>query len=109
MRKLLLVCLTLGLGQARADEPLRDRFVWIFGWIWIDDWHVEEVGPLNVLHRPGTHVTVRDSHGTTMYAEGRDYASLVDSSFNFGRVDREAASLTILPASHIAAPGGTFP
>jgi len=32
MRKLLLVCLTLGLGQARADEPLRDRFVWIFGW-----------------------------------------------------------------------------
>ena len=26
MRKLLLVCLTLGLGQARADEPFRDRF-----------------------------------------------------------------------------------
>ncbi len=29
---LLLVCLSLGLGQARGDEPFRDRFVWIFGW-----------------------------------------------------------------------------
>ncbi len=71
------------------------------GKLWIDDWRVEEVGPLNVLHRPGTPVTVRDSQGTTTYAEGRDYAPLVDSSFNFGRVDRQAASLTILPGSRI--------
>jgi|GEM_PF-4408117 len=52
------------------------------GKFWIDDWRVEEVGPLDVLHCPGTPVTVRDSHGTTTYAEGRDYAPLVDSSFN---------------------------
>lgn len=71
------------------------------GKLWIDDWRVEEIGPLNVLRRPGTPVTVRDSHGTTTYAEGRDYAPLVDSSFNFERVDREAASLTIVPGSRI--------
>ena len=45
------------------------------GKLWIDDWRVEEIGPLNVLRRPGTPVTVRDSHGTTTYAEGRDYAA----------------------------------
>jgi hypothetical protein len=26
---------------------------------WIDDWTVEEIGPLNVLRRPGTPATVR--------------------------------------------------
>ena len=71
------------------------------GKLWIDDWRVEEFGPLNVLRRPGTPVTVRDSHGTTTYAEGRDYAPLVDSSFNSDTVDREAASLTIIPGSRI--------
>ncbi len=44
------------------------------GRFWIDDWRVEEVGPLNVLHRPGTPVTVRDSRGTTTHVEGVDYA-----------------------------------
>jgi Carbohydrate binding domain len=71
------------------------------GRFWIDDWRVEEVGPLNVLHRPGTPVSVRDVQGKTTYAEGKDYAPLVDSHFSFGRVDREAASMTILPGSRI--------
>ena len=54
------------------------------GKFWLDDWSLEEVGPLNVLHRPGTPVTVRDSAGRTTYTEGKDYAALVDPDFNFG-------------------------
>ena len=46
------------------------------GKFWLDDWTVEEVGPINVLRRPGTPVTVRSEDGTTTYAEGRDYAPL---------------------------------
>ena len=34
------------------------------GKFWLDDWTLEEVGPLNVLHRPGTPVTVRSEDGT---------------------------------------------
>jgi len=65
------------------------------GKVWLDDWSLEEVGPINVLHRPGTPVTVRGSDGTT-YLEGKDYAALVDPDFNFGRVDRPAPGLSIL-------------
>jgi hypothetical protein len=71
------------------------------GKLWIDDWRVDEVGPLNVLRRPGTPVAVLDSSGETRFVEGKDYAPLVDPQFNFGRVDREAASLTILPGGRI--------
>jgi len=48
------------------------------GTAWIDDLRLEEVGPVNVLRRPGTPVTVRSDDGKTLYAEGRDYAPLVD-------------------------------
>ncbi len=71
------------------------------GKFWIDDWSVQQVGPLNVLHRGGTPVTVRDSKGAVTYAPGKDYAPLVDAHFNVGRVDREAAALTITPGSRI--------
>jgi len=46
------------------------------GKVWLDDWSLEEVGPTNVLRRPGTPVTVRSADGTITYAEGKDYASL---------------------------------
>ena len=71
------------------------------GKLWLDDWTIEEVGPLNVLHRPGTPVTVRSEDQSVLYTESRDYAPLNDPNFSFSRVDREALPLKILPESRI--------
>lgn len=71
------------------------------GKVWLDDWTVEEVGPVNVLHRPGTPVTVRNQDGSVLYTEGQDYAPLVDPELNPYRDDREAVALKILPAGRI--------
>lgn len=71
------------------------------GKVWLDDWTLEEVGPLNVLRRPGTPVTVRSEDGATTYVEGRDYAPLVDPNYSPYRVDRPAPALKLLPGSRI--------
>lgn len=71
------------------------------GKVWIDDWTLEELGPLNVLHRPGTPVTVRNLDGSVTYVEGQDYASLTDPGYSPGNVDRKAPSLKCLPGSRI--------
>jgi hypothetical protein len=71
------------------------------GRLWLDDWTLEEIGPLNVLCRPGTPVTVRSEDGTITYREGGDFAPLIDSRFSPHRVDREAPALSILPSSRI--------
>ncbi|WP_165226337.1 carbohydrate binding domain-containing protein [Aquisphaera insulae] len=70
------------------------------GTFWLDDWTLEEVGPINVLHRPGTPVTVRGAGGTT-YEEGRDYARLNDPDAHPARVDRPAPALKIPAGSRI--------
>jgi len=73
------------------------------GRLWLDDWTLEEVGPLNVLRRPGTPVAVRSADGATTYAEGRDYAPLADPQFNPYRVpEGPAVPLRLLPGSRIA-------
>jgi len=71
------------------------------GKVWLDDWAVEEVGPVNVLRRPGTPVTVRSEDGAVTYAEGKDYAALQDPQLAPWREDREALPLTLLPGSRI--------
>ncbi|MGQ9486534.1 MAG: hypothetical protein ACUVSE_02090 [Armatimonadota bacterium] len=71
------------------------------GRFWVDDWTLEEVGPINVLQRPGTPVTVKSEDGSVVYIEGKDYAPLVDPAFSFGDVDRPAPSLKVLPGSRI--------
>ena len=71
------------------------------GKLWLDDWTVEETGPVNVLHRPGTPVVVRSEDGTTLYAEGKDYEPLADPHFNPWRDDGPAIPLKILPGSRI--------
>ncbi len=70
------------------------------GKVWLDDWTVEEAGPLNVLRRPGTPVTVRGDDGVT-YTEGKDYAPLADPDYSPSRVDRAAPPLKLLPGSRI--------
>lgn len=71
------------------------------GKFWLDDWSIEEVGPLNVLRRPGTPVIVRSEDGAVTYAENQDYAPLVDPNYSPYRVEHEAPALRILPGGAI--------
>jgi hypothetical protein len=75
------------------------------GKLWLDDWSLEEVGPLNVLRRPGTPVTVRSADGATTFTEGKDYAPLVDSQFNPYRVPEGAGLPLKLPSGSRIAEG----
>ena len=68
------------------------------GKFWLDDWTIEEVGPINGLHRPGTPVTVRSTDGATTYAEGKDYAPLRPPNLNPYRDTRWTKKYTLLPA-----------
>ena len=71
------------------------------GKFWLDDWAIEEIGPLNVLRRPGTPVTVKSGDGSAAYEEGKDFAPLEDPNFSFSNVEHEAPPLKILPRGRI--------
>jgi hypothetical protein len=71
------------------------------GKVWLDDWSIEEVGPVNVLHRPGTPVTVRSQDGAVVYTESKDYAPLQDPHLDPWHDDGEAVPLKVLPGSRI--------
>ncbi len=71
------------------------------GKFWLDDFTIEEVGPINVLRRPGTPVTVRSEDGRTTFEENKDFGPLKDPQFNFYRTDRPAPPLRILSGSRI--------
>jgi hypothetical protein len=71
------------------------------GKVWLDDWNVEEVGPINVLRRPGTPVTVRSADGAVVYVEGKDYAPLQYPNLNPVEDDGEAVPLKLIPGSSI--------
>ncbi|HEX3989496.1 MAG TPA: carbohydrate binding domain-containing protein [Verrucomicrobiae bacterium] len=72
------------------------------GKVWLDDWTVEEIGPVNVLRRPGTPVTVRSEDGATTYVEGKDYAPLKDPNLSPWHDNTEAVPLKLLPGGSIA-------
>lgn len=71
------------------------------GKVWLDDWSLEEVGPVNVLHRPGTPVSVRNADGSVTYDEGKDYAPLQDPNLQPYYDEKEALPLRILPGGRI--------
>lgn len=73
------------------------------GKVWLDDWKIEDAGPVNVLHRPGTPVIVKSADGAVTYAMGRDYAELAAPDFNVWRGDSTPATLKLLPGSRIKA------
>ncbi|HLV80982.1 MAG TPA: hypothetical protein VKT32_11910, partial [Chthonomonadaceae bacterium] len=54
------------------------------GRIWWDDAQLEEVGLLNVLRRDGCPLTARGEDGT-VYAEGQDFAPVLDPSLDRAR------------------------
>jgi hypothetical protein len=71
------------------------------GKLWLDDWTVEEVGPVNVLHRPGTPATVRSEDGSVTFTEGKDYAPLRDPNLQPFHDDKDALPLKIPEGSRI--------
>ncbi|HXR07312.1 MAG TPA: carbohydrate binding domain-containing protein [Candidatus Acidoferrum sp.] len=71
------------------------------GKVWLDDWSIEETGPVNVLHRPGTPVAIRSDDGSVTYSEGRDYAALLDPALHPWNDTGEAVPLQILPGGRI--------
>ena len=71
------------------------------GKVWLDDWSVEEAGPINVLHRPGTPVTVRSEDAAVVYAEGKDYAPLQDPMLDPWHDDGDALPLKVLAGGRI--------
>ena len=97
-RKLSLLFNSLDLAKVRVYAG-----VWggKSGKFWLDDWSVEPVGPVNVLHRPGTPVTVRSSDGATTYREGVDYAPLGAGQLHVWRDTEDTAPLKLLPGSRI--------
>jgi len=71
------------------------------GKFWLDDWTLEEVGPLNVLRRPGTPVAVKSDDGRTTFEEGRDYEPLTDPHYTPFFLDRPAPPLKLTANSRI--------
>jgi len=71
------------------------------GKLWLDALRLEEVGPINVLRRPGTPVVVRGEDGKTVYEVGRDFAPLEDPKLRPSRPDHDAPPLKLLPGSRI--------
>ena len=71
------------------------------GKVWLDDWSIADAGPANVLHRPGTPVTVRSEDGATTYTAGKDYAPLKSPDFNVWRGDSSPAKLPLVPGGRI--------
>jgi len=73
------------------------------GRFWLDDWTIEEIGPINVLRRLGTPVVVKSEDGSVVYEEGKDYAPLVDPNLQPYRRDWDTPTptLKILPNSRI--------
>lgn len=72
------------------------------GRLWLDDWQIEEAGPINVLRRPGTPVTVTSDDGRQTYVEGRDFARFEDPSFRlWAGFDRPAVDMQLPAGSRI--------
>ena len=68
------------------------------GKFWLDALRIDEVGPVNVLRRPGTPIAV--TSGETIYEEGRDFARIEDPKLNF-RFDHDGPPIKLLPGSRI--------
>ena len=72
------------------------------GKFWLDDWTIEEIGPLNVLRRPGTPVIVKDEESGEIYEEGKDYEQIIDPNFNLWKnFDRDYPKIKITSESRI--------
>lgn len=71
------------------------------GKFWLDDWVVEEVGPVNVLCRPGTPTTVQNEAGSIAYESGKDFVPLRDPQLQPYSDTKEAMMLKLPAGSRI--------
>jgi len=69
------------------------------GTLWLDDWSISEIGPMNPLRRPGTPVSVRGEDGKR-YEEGKDFARIKDPELHPWSL-RPDLPITLLPGSRI--------
>lgn len=69
------------------------------GTLWLDDWTITELGPMNPLRRPGCPVSVKGEDGKA-YVEGRDYARIEDPGLHPWTI-RNDMPITLLPGSRI--------
>jgi hypothetical protein len=71
------------------------------GKLWVDDLSLEELGPYNILNRPGTPVTVRREGPEEALEEGRDYERPVDPRLLSSDPSHEAPALKIPAGSRL--------
>ena len=93
---------TLGFNSGENEVVRVYAGVWggRFGRFWLDDWQIEELGPVNILRRPGTPLTVKGEVTGLAYEEGKDFEPVIDPELNF-RFDHEAPLLKIPQGSRI--------
>lgn len=64
------------------DETAVNLYVGLWGGgagtLWIDEFTLQELGPVNILRRPGCPLVVKSADGATVFVEGRDYQPLAD-------------------------------
>jgi hypothetical protein len=70
------------------------------GEFWLDDIEVAEAGPVNILRRPGTPVTVRGETNGMAYQEGSDFQRITDPKLNH-RFDHEAPPILLTRSTRI--------
>jgi hypothetical protein len=93
---------TLGFNSLGAESVRIYTGVWgaKSGKFWLDDLRMEEIGPTNVLRRPGTPFTVRSESSGAAYEESRDFAEVRDPELNF-HFDHDAPPIRVTPGSRI--------
>ncbi len=70
------------------------------GEFWLDDVEVVETGPVNMLRRPGTPVSVRGETNGVVYREGSDFQQIADPKLNH-RFEHEAPPILLTPSTRI--------
>jgi len=70
------------------------------GQIWWDDLTLEEIGPVNILRRPGCPVTMR-GEGGTVYEERRDLEPILDPLLKPGEVYHTPPTIRLAKESRI--------
>ena len=94
--------LTWGFNSAGYDSVRIYAGTWGAkdGRFWVDGFSIEEVGPLNVLRRAGTPISVRGEESEAEYREGEDFAPIADPQLTF-RYDHNAPAIRLLPGGRI--------
>lgn len=70
------------------------------GKCWIANLKLEEMGPINILRRNGTPITIRNENTGAVYKEREDYSPIQDFNLNY-KFDHEVPVMRLYPGSKI--------